>query len=73
MQQTGWRPFPKSSSRGEKVSLGEWIKELYLDLLESDWKFNDIDEMDIYYYLELLSFKENKESRKNIENALSIL
>ena len=34
---------------------------------------NDIDEMDIYYYIDLLLYKANKEYIQNVENILSIL
>ena len=42
---------------------------MYLGLLEKGWTLNDIDEMDICYYLELLSYKANKEVKKQ-SNAL---
>lgn len=45
------------------------MKELYLGLLEQGTSMNDIDEMDIYYYIELLSYKANKEIRQE-SNAL---
>lgn len=34
------------------------LKSVYLNLLKSGWKLNDIDEMDYYFFLELLDFKE---------------
>lgn len=46
---------------------------MYLNLLESDWKMNDIDEMDIYWYLDIMAYKANKENKANIENVLNIL
>ena len=49
------------------------MKETYLGLLNNEWRMNDIDEMDIYYYLELLSYEENKKYKQNVENILSIL
>lgn len=49
------------------------MKETYLGLLSNEWRMNDIDEMDIYYYLELLSYEANKEYKNNVENILSIL
>lgn len=49
------------------------MKETYLILLDNEWKLNDIDEMDIYYYLELLSYQANKKYIQNVENVLRIL
>lgn len=37
---------------------------MYLGLLHKGWTLNDIDDMDIYYYLDLLSYEANKEVRK---------
>lgn len=65
-------PFPPSSG-GEKLTLIDWLTELYLSLLENDWKLNDIEEMDIHCYLNILSYKANKEYKKNIETVLNIL
>jgi len=42
---------------------------MYLGLLENGWTLNDIDEMDLSYYIELLSYKANKEYTKQ-SNAL---
>lgn len=36
------------------------MKETYLSLLDKGWTLNDIDEMDLYYYLDLLSYEANK-------------
>jgi len=55
------------------LSLNDWINEFYLDLLENEWKMNDIDDMDIYYYLNLLLYKTNKEHKKDVESILAIL
>lgn len=49
------------------------MKETYLGLLNNEWRMNDIDEMDIMYYLELLSYDANKKYKQNVENILSIL
>jgi len=49
------------------------MKETYLSLMDDKWKLNDIDEMDIYYYLDLLSYEANKKYNKNVENVLKIL
>lgn len=35
----------------------DFIDNLYLSLLESNWTMNDIDSMDIIYYLKLLGKK----------------
>lgn len=42
---------------------------MYLGLLKDGWTLNDIDNMDLYYYLELLSYKANKEVKAQ-SNAL---
>ena len=45
---------------GKKLTLLDWMKETYLSLMSDGWRLNDIDEMDIYYYLDLLSYEANK-------------
>ena len=35
--------------------------------MEDKWTLNDIDEMDFYYYLELLSYKANKGIKTEIQ------
>lgn len=35
----------------------EFIDSLYLALLEKGWTLNEIDSMDIFYYLKLLTKK----------------
>ena len=42
---------------------------MYLGLLDKGWTLNDIDEMDLLYYLDLLSYKANKEVKAQ-SNAL---
>lgn len=39
----------------------EFIDKLYLALLEQGWTMNDIDSMDIIYYLKLLNRKRGNE------------
>ncbi len=39
----------------------EFIDKLYLALLEQGWTLNDIDSMDIIYYLKLLNRKRGNE------------
>ena len=36
------------------------MKEMYLGLLKDGWTMNDIDTMDLYRYLEILSYSANK-------------
>lgn len=38
-----------------------FIDQLYLALLEQGWTLNDIDTMDIIYYLQLLNRKRGNE------------
>jgi len=33
---------------------------MYLGLLNKGWTLNDVDEMDLYYYLDLLSYEANQ-------------
>lgn len=42
----------------------DFIKEFYLSLLEQGWTLNDIDEMDFFWYLDLMVYKANKEEKK---------
>lgn len=42
---------------------------MYLGLLDKGWTLNDVDEMDLYYYLDLLSYEANKAVRQE-SNAL---
>jgi hypothetical protein len=49
------------------------MKETYWNLLDKDWTLSDIDEMDIYYYIDLLLYKANKEYKSNVEAILAIL
>jgi hypothetical protein len=46
------------------VSPLDFIKEFYLSLLEQGWTLNDIDEMDFFWYLDLMVYKANKEEKK---------
>jgi len=39
----------------------DFIDHLYLALLEQGWTLNDIDTMDIIYYLQLLNRKRRNE------------
>jgi len=39
------------------------MADIYLTLLESGWTLNEIDSMDIIYYLKLLARKTEKEKR----------
>jgi hypothetical protein len=59
--------FPSDNGGNGNITLIQFIDDLYLNLLGSEWKLNDIEEMDIIYYLKLLACKSNKEN-----NALTI-
>jgi hypothetical protein len=37
------------------------MKEFYLQLLEQGWTLNDVDNMDFFYYLDLLIYKAGKD------------
>ena len=45
------------------------MDEMYLTLMENGWTMNDIDSMDMIYYLRLLSKKAEKE-KKYIDDVL---
>jgi hypothetical protein len=47
----------------------EFIDKIYLALLEQGWTLNDIDTMDIIYYLKLLNRKRGNE-KVYIDNIL---
>lgn len=47
----------------------EFIDKLYINLLDQKWKMNEIDEMDIMYYLKLQTIKMKKE-KVYIDNIL---
>ena len=51
------------------MSPKEFIDKLYLSLLERGWTLNDIDSMDIIYYLKLCKKKIESE-RAYIDNVL---
>jgi len=42
------------------MTLREFIDEFYLSLLKNDWKLNEIDQMDIIYYLQLMKLQISK-------------
>ena len=43
------------------------MKETYLSLLDDKWTMNEIDEMDIYYYIELNSYRANKGIKTQVQ------
>ena len=42
----------------------DFMKEIYLSLLEQGWTLNDIDEMDFFWYLDVMIYRINKEEKK---------
>lgn len=42
------------------LSWTDWIKSFYLSLMKQGYKLNEIDEMDIYYYWQLLNHKDKQ-------------
>ena len=54
------------SDTGEKLSLHDWIKEFYINLLEDKWKLEEIEEIDIIWYFDLINYTEDKEYRKQV-------
>jgi hypothetical protein len=49
------------------------MKEIYSQLLEQGWTLTDIDEMDIFYYFDILIYRANKEYKQNLNAVLNIL
>ncbi|MCQ4922186.1 hypothetical protein NE686_03760 [Tissierella carlieri] len=47
----------------------DFIDNIYLALLESNWTMNEIDSMDIIYYLKLLGKKAERD-KKYIDDIL---
>lgn len=47
----------------------DFIDNLYLSLLESNWTMNEIDSMDVIYYLKLLGIKAET-NKKYIDDIL---
>jgi len=43
------------------------MKEVYLQLIEQGWTLFDIDEMDFFFYLDLLIYKANKKETVTID------
>jgi hypothetical protein len=40
------------------------MKEVYLTLFEEGWTLRDIDEMDFFFYLDLIAYKAKKDDKK---------
>jgi len=47
------------------MTLAGFMKETYLQLIDQGWALDDIDEMDFFYYMDLLIFKSNKKEPKH--------
>lgn len=44
----------------------EFIKSIYSELIfEKNWCINDVDKMDIFYYLEILAYRLNEAIKNN--------
>lgn len=48
----------KASFKQKAKQKLKFVKELYKTLLKNGWTLNEIDEMDIHFYLELYNEKE---------------
>lgn len=44
-----------------------------MELLQNGWTLNDVDEMDVFYYFDILVYRANKEYKKNLEAVLNVL
>jgi len=48
------------------MTLAGFMKETYLQLIDQGWALDDIDEMDFFYYMDLLIFKANQKGTKTL-------
>ena len=55
------------------LTLRNWIKEFYIGLLRDGWKLNDIEEIDLLWYIDLINYQENKEYEDAVDTVLDIL
>lgn len=51
----------------------EFLYETYLMLMENDYKFSDVDEMDMLGYFDVIIFRLEKEEEEARDRLLSIL
>jgi len=42
------------------LTLRDWIREIYINLLKDGWRLNDVDEMDLGFYLDLINYENEK-------------
>ncbi|GAB6170941.1 hypothetical protein JCM15765_04190 [Paradesulfitobacterium aromaticivorans] len=59
--------IPKRTNGGvndEVMSPSDFIKEIYLQLIDQGWTLESIDEMDFFYYLDLMVYRANKKEPK---------
>ncbi len=61
------------SGPGKKITLFEWIKLFYAARMDEGYTINEIDEMDVFRYLDVIAYKQEKEYWKNVEEALAFL
>lgn len=54
------------------MSPTDFIKEVWLWLISTGLKLQDIDEMDLFYYLDLMAYKAKKEPKPEDEPVLFI-
>jgi len=47
------------------ISLQEYLLSFYDSLLQQGWSMQDIDEMDILYFFEILAYRKEKEAKAN--------
>lgn len=57
----------KRVSGGKTLPLNEWIKQFYLDHIQEGWKMEDIENIDMGWYTDLMSYQEELELRKEAE------
>lgn len=52
-----------------EMSWSDWVKSFYLSLMKQGYKLNEIDEMDIYYYWQLLNHENEQREMENTKLA----
>ena len=58
---------------GKSITLLEWIKLFYIEHLGQGYKMHEIDQMDIFRYLDLTNFKAEKTYWENQKKGIAAL
>lgn len=52
------------SGEADEVSPNDFMLSIYNDLMENGWTLPQIDEMDIFYYFEILAYRKRTQRDK---------